>query len=83
MVFMKKDYGIDRWDKNWNESFQKQEDKITSAPILVALDWKKPFKRHIEAPQAALGGNITQMDDKGKDRVMQLFSKNMTDSYQN
>ena len=51
---------------------------ITSAPILVSLDWEKNFRRHIDALSAAVGGTLTQLNDSGKDRVIAFFSKKLS-----
>lgn len=66
----KKGFGVQSWDNNCDDSFQKLKDAITSAPVLVAPDWKKPFRGHIDASQVAVGGALTQLDDNGKDRVI-------------
>ena len=38
----KKEQRIHKWDERCDEAFEKLKEAITSAPILVAPDWKKP-----------------------------------------
>lgn len=74
----KKGYGVHKWDKKCDEAFEKLKKSITSAPILVAPDWTKPFRGHIDASQRAVGGTLTQLDKNGKDRVIAFFSKKLS-----
>ena len=74
----KKEMGIGKWNEKCDEAFQKLKDAIVQAPILVAPDWKKPFRGHVDASQLAVGGTLTQLDRNGKDRVVSFFSKKLT-----
>ena len=73
----KKGSGVHKWNEKCYESFQRLKDAITSAPVLVAPDWKKPFRGHIDASERAVGGTLTQLDENGRDRVISFFSKKL------
>ena len=79
----KKDQGIQKWDSRCDEAFQKLKNAITSAPILVAPDWKKSFRGHIDASNFAVGGTLTQLDENGKDRIIAFFSRKLSSAEQN
>ena len=51
---------------------------ITTAPILIAPDWKKPFQGHVDASEYGVGGTLTQSDDSGRDRFIAFFSKKLS-----
>lgn len=73
----KKGEGILKWDIKCDEAFESLKKAITSAPILVSPDWKKPFRGHIDASNTSVGGTLTQLDDCGKDKVIAFFSKKL------
>lgn len=71
----KKGVSIDKWNRDCDSDFAKLKDAITQAPILVAFDWKKPSRGHVDASRLAVGGTLTQLDDDVSDRVIAFFSK--------
>jgi len=79
----KKGSGVHRWNEKCDESFQRLKDLITNAPILVAPDWNKPFRGHVDASNMAVGGTLTQLDGNGRDRVIAFFSKKLAPAEQN
>ena len=79
----KKGEGIHKWDSSCDKSFESMKNAITSAPILVSPNWKKPFRGHIDASNMAVGGTLTQLDEEGKDRVIAFFSKKLSPAEQN
>lgn len=48
------------------------------ALILSYPDWENPFRRYVYAPQFAVEGKLTQLDENGKDRVIAFFSKKLS-----
>ena len=74
----KKEKGIGHWDEICDEAFQKLKDAMIQAPILVAPDWRKAFRGHVDASQLAVGGTLTQLDENGKDRVIAFYSKKLS-----
>ena len=79
----KKGSGVHNWDSECDAAFQSLKDAITSAPILVAPDWKMSFRGHIDASNIAVGGTLTQLDENGKDRVIAFFSKKLSPAEKN
>ena len=79
----RKGEGIQKWDERCDESFELLKSAITSSPILIAPDWKKPFRGHIDASETAVGGTLTQLDADGRDRVIAFFSKKLSLAEQN
>jgi len=74
----KKDKGLSFWDEECDKSFESLKTAITNAPILVAPDWSKPFRGHVDASQTAIGGTLTQQDENGMDRVISFYSKKLS-----
>ena len=71
----KKDQCIEKWDEKCDRAFEKLKEVITNGPILVSPDWSKSFRCHINASQTADGGNLTQLDENGRERVIPFYSK--------
>ena len=78
----KKGLGVERWDENCDRAFQELKEAITSTPVLVAPDWSKPFRCHVDASRKAVGGTLTQLDNNGAERVIAFFSKKLSDTEQ-
>lgn len=74
---------MEKWEGKCYEAFQKLKDIVTNAPILVGLDRSKPFCRHVDASQMAVGGTLRQVDEQGRNRVTELFSKELAPSERN
>ena len=79
----RKGEGIQKWDERCDESFESLKSSITSAPILIAQDWKNPFRGHIDASETAVGGTLTQLDADRRDRIIAFFSKKLILAEQN
>ena len=79
----KKGEGIQKWDHKCDTAFESLKKSITSAPILIPPDWKKPFRGHIDASETAVGGTLTQLDDQGKDRLIAFYSKKLDQAERN
>lgn len=80
---LKKDKGLCYWNKKCDEAFDTLKTAITNAPILVAPDWSKPFRGHVDASQSAIGGTLTQQDENGMDRVISFYSKKLSPAEMN
>ena len=79
----KKNSGIHNWDNTCDAAFEKLKTALTTAPILVAPNWEKPFIGHIDACQISVGGTLTQAADDGHERVVAYFSKRLSKTEQN
>lgn len=55
---------------------------ITTAPILIAWDWKKSFRGRVDASQLAVGGTLAQLHEEKQDRVIAFFSKRLSSAEQ-
>ena len=66
----------------WNEECQKSLDtvkeKMVTAPILVFLDWTKPFHVHVDASGIALGIILTQPGEGGIDHPIAYSSRKLS-----
>lgn len=80
---LKKDKGLRFWNESCDEAFETLKTAITNAPILVAPDWSKPFRGHVDASQTAIGGTLTQRDENGMDRVISFYSKKLSPAEMN
>ena len=58
----KKGVGILKCDFSCDDAFESLKEAISSAPILVSPDWKKPFRGHIDASNTAVSITLTQLD---------------------
>jgi len=79
----KKGSGIHNWSEKCDQAFQSLKRSITNAPVLVAPDWSKRFRGHVDSSQTAVGGTLTQLDMQGKDRVIAFFSKKLSPAEMN
>ena len=74
----RKGSGIHKWDKNCDMAFAKLKESLTTAPVLMAPDWQREFRCHVDASQTAVGGTLTQLDDEGGKRVIAYFSRRLS-----
>lgn len=78
----RKDSTIHEWDASCDAAFASLKSAITSAPILVAPDWTRKLRCHVDASQLAVGGTLTQHCAAGAERVVSYFSKKISDTEQ-
>ena len=69
----RKGRNLDEWDHKCSEAFDTLRGLLIKAPILIAPQWNKPFRCHIDASQEAVGGTLTQLVN-GSDRVIGYYS---------
>lgn len=79
----RKNSGIQHWDSTCDTAFQTLKTCLISAPILMAPDWKSPFRCHVDAMQTAVGGTLTQLDHLKQERVIAYFSKRLNAAEEN
>jgi hypothetical protein len=65
------------WTEKRMKAFMKLKDVLTSAPILIYPDMTKEFYLHVDASKWGLGAVLTQMDDKGRYRVVEYASTSL------
>lgn len=56
---------------------------LTSAPCLIAPDFKKPFILHTDASKLGLGAVLSQRDDSGCERPVAFASRQLNKAEQN
>lgn len=71
--------GIQKWDRNCHLEFADLKGTLTAAPILVPTHWASPFRCHVDEYQKSVGGTIMQLDLKGCERVIVLYSRKLSD----
>ena len=71
----KKGVGIDKCNLDCDAAFETLKNSITQSPILVASDWKKPFRGHFDGSQLTVRGTMTQLNDDGRHQVIDFYSK--------
>lgn len=69
----KKGVRLGKWGAEFDEALKHLKEVLTTAPILIAPTWKNNFRCHVDASQHAVGGTLTQLDEKGSDRVVDYF----------
>lgn len=79
----RKNSGIQNWDTSCDKAFQSLKERLISAPILISPNWEKKFNCHVDAMQTAVGGTLTQTDDKGRERVIAYYSKILNSAEEN
>lgn len=70
-------------DATCDEAFARLKERLVSAPKMMVPDWSKPFKCHTDACQRAVGGALTQYNDKKEERVISYFSKRLSTAEEN
>ena len=66
------------WTDKANESFEKLKDAITSEPVLIMYDPKRPVELETDASDYALGAQIGQRDEEGKLHPIAFYSHKLT-----
>ena len=78
---------MQRSQQLWNEECQKSLDtlkeKMVTAPILLFLDWTKPFHVHVDASSITLGILLTQPRDGGIDHPIAYSSRKLSTAEKN
>lgn len=61
--------GSTAWNQKWDDSFERLKRKLTT-PILIAPKCNKEFRFHLDASNFATDATLTQLDEKGRERVI-------------
>ena len=65
------------WNEQSNTAFNSMKILLTQMPILIYPDFTKPFIVSTDASDDGLGGVLSQLDDKGNERVIQYISRSL------
>lgn len=79
----KKDKAIGSWNEKCTGGFEELKNMLVNAPVLVASNWKRPFKLHFDSSQYDVRGTLTQEDEEERTRFIAYTSKKMTTAKQN
>jgi hypothetical protein len=74
----KKNNSVSHWDSSCDKAFVTLKEAVKSAPVLQSPNWKKPFRCHVDASQLAVGGTLTQKDERGFDHPIAFYSKKLS-----
>ena len=66
------------WTEECQRSLDILKEKMVTAPILVFLDWKKPFHVHVHASSIALGIILAQPREGGIDHPIAFASRKLS-----
>ncbi|KAM2522524.1 hypothetical protein PS1_029455 [Malus domestica] len=78
---LKKDVPF-QFDEECESEFKQLKEKLTSAPIIVPLDWSLPFELMCDASDYALGAVLGQRKDK-QPHVIYYASRALNDAQSN
>ena len=67
------------WSKECNEAFETIKKTISSEAVLAFPDFSKPFHVHTDASGLACGAILSQEDDMGLHRVIEMAGRNFSD----
>lgn len=71
------------WGIDQQEAFEKLKTSLTSAPILIYPDYRKPFTLHVDACRRGLGAVLYQEQADKKLHVVAYASRSLTGSEKN
>ena len=57
--------------------FESLKSSIIKTPSLIAPDWMKAFRGHLDGSEIAVRGSLIQFDADGRYRVIMFFSKSL------
>lgn len=69
------------WSSTSQNVFENVKTLLTSAPVLAAPQWDRPFKMHVDASKVGAGAVLLQDDDEGVEHPVCFFSRKFL-SYQ-
>jgi len=62
------------WTEDCTKSFETLKHKLTTAPVLIPLNWNKDFEVYVDASNVAIGSVLSQKDEKRHDRPIYFSS---------
>ena len=72
-----------KWNKDYEESFQKLKQLCSSTPFLAYANYSKSFRLYMYTCNFGLGAVLHQTDKDGLDRVVAYASKTLSKSERN
>ena len=71
------------WTEDCQKSFHEIKELLTTAPLLITPDFRKPFIVSCDACKTGIGGVLAQLDDEGSERPIAFYSKKLNRAQQN
>ena len=68
------------WSDDCKESFEELQKQLSSAPLLIFPDFRKPFILDTDASDIGIGAVLSQTDAEGKERVIAYGSRLLSKS---
>jgi hypothetical protein len=68
------------WSQDCETAFQRVKAMLTSAPVLSAPNFDRPFKLAVDASDVAVGAVLLQEDSNGLDHPVCYFSRKLDKS---
>lgn len=78
----RKGRSLANFDLSCDIAFRTVKEKLINVPIVRALNWRLPFRCHLEASQLAVDGALTQIGEWGEYAVS-YFSKRLSPAKEN
>jgi len=70
------------WSEQAQQSFERLQSALISAPVLINPDWNLPFELHTDASKTGLGAVLSQRIN-GEERVVAFASKSLNKAQKN
>ena len=71
------------WTEECTKAFNKLKNRLSTAPVLIPLDWSKPFEVHVDTSNFAIGSILSQKNDEGHDRPIYFSSRHLSGAEKN
>jgi len=71
-----------KWTVKANQALEEVKRRLTSAPLLVSPNFRKPFIIQCDASKTGIEGVLEQLDDDGVERTIAFFSRKLNQQQQ-
>lgn len=71
------------WNEEAQDSFEKLEKMLCSAPVLASPNYAKPFLIQCDASKLGVGAVLSQIDDEGNEVPIAYFSQKLNNAQSN
>src|SRR3954466_3737137 len=69
-----------QWNEECQDAYNRLKQAMTKAPVLMKLDFNKPFRVYTDASAQGLGAILAQLDNDEKERAIYFASRGTTKS---
>ena len=71
------------WTEECTKAFNKLKNQLSTAPVLIPLEWNKPFEVHVDASNFAIGSVLSQKNEEGHDCPIYFSSRQLSGAEKN